>query len=358
MGSGEGLGGLQTHFRMLLRFLAREGCAVGAIVVCDELVEELADNLAFVTTIPHSSSGIEWGLKKASKIALSIVRTRQFNPTLFIAAAIGGGYCTVSRSISSTAFSFYHEICADLTFQDPLRLKMKSAFHAVAAQSQAVKSSYQQQISGAKPLEVLPCFARPPAGDTLAKVPCENELLKLGYFGRLAANKGLSVLLSAWSTVGEKLLATLDIYGQGPEKAVLERQIEALQLSSHVKLWGEYPDGEAFRRLLTSCHGLVLPSTGSEGLPLILLEAMSCGLPFLATGIGGIPDAAHNNSDAIIVECDAASLAQGLITFTSFLHERRFDPSRQLKYYEANFGVGVIEEQWRVMLKDPRGFFQ
>jgi glycosyltransferase involved in cell wall biosynthesis len=91
---------------------------------------------------------------------------------------------------------------------------------------------------------------------------------------------------------------------------------------------------------------------------LILLEAMSVGLPFLGTRIGAIPDAAVDNPDAIIVEPDEAGLEAGLVRMADALREGRISNTRARSLYETKFSMASMAAEWRKMLADPRGFFE
>jgi glycosyltransferase involved in cell wall biosynthesis len=113
-----------------------------------------------------------------------------------------------------------------------------------------------------------------------------EDVVVVGLAARLVWEKGLRILLDAWPSVLLKHpKARLVIGGEGPERAALEAQIESLGLSGAVRLPGVIHDIQEFYGTLDM---FVLPSV-AEGLPLALLEAMSAGLPIVATSVGGIP---------------------------------------------------------------------
>jgi glycosyltransferase involved in cell wall biosynthesis len=93
-------------------------------------------------------------------------------------------------------------------------------------------------------------------------------------------------------------------------------------------------------------------------LPLVLLEAMSCGLPFVSTNVGAIPDAARGNPDAILVEPEARSIADGVRSLCERLVTGGFNPSRQREFFLKNFSNESFGERWRTMLADPEAFFR
>ncbi|MCE2952994.1 MAG: glycosyltransferase [Gemmatimonas sp.] len=132
----------------------------------------------------------------------------------------------------------------------------------------------------------------------------------VGLAARLVWEKGLNVLLAAWPQVlavhpGARLL----IGGDGPERAALERIIEQQALGASVCMPGMVSDMAAFYSALDV---FVLPSV-SEGLPLALLEAMSMGLPIVASAVGGMPAALGPSQAGVLVPpSDVAALARAL----------------------------------------------
>ncbi len=107
-----------------------------------------------------------------------------------------------------------------------------------------------------------------------------------GYFlyaGRLAAEKGIGVLLEAFRSLPG---VPLKIAGTGP----LQDEVSRAAVSCP---WIEYlghVSHEDVRRLLSDCRAVILPSVWAENCPMILLEAFACGRPAIASQIGGIPE--------------------------------------------------------------------
>ena len=107
--------------------------------------------------------------------------------------------------------------------------------------------------------------------------------LLVTYAGRLAPEKGVDVLVDAWPSVVARIPARLLIVGQGEEEARLRLRARALGVAASVVFAGGVADAAPHLR---AADASVLPSR-SEGMPLALLEAMACGLPVIATGVGG-----------------------------------------------------------------------
>ncbi len=122
----------------------------------------------------------------------------------------------------------------------------------------------------------------------------------IGYVGRLSAEKGVVPFLNAASI----LLETRDdynfeIYGDGELRMLLDDTILSKKLQSRVKIKGWIPHHE-LPKILNELKLLIIPSY-TEGLPNILLEAMACGTPVLATPVGAIPDIIENKQNGFLL---------------------------------------------------------
>ena len=113
----------------------------------------------------------------------------------------------------------------------------------------------------------------------------ENGELRLACVGRLElAAKGQDILLEALAnTVWMSRRWRLNLYGIGPMKNVIERLIQYFELGDHVNIVGW---ASRVEDIWAENHALVMPSR-VEGLPLVIVEAMLCGRPVVATDVAG-----------------------------------------------------------------------
>lgn len=134
------------------------------------------------------------------------------------------------------------------------------------------------------------------------------------YAGRLAPEKGVDVLLDAWPRVLARVPgAQLCVVGGGAEEGVLRDRMARLGLGRTVAFTGGVGDASPFLR---AADAAVLPSR-SEGLPVALLEAMACGLPCVATAVGGSREVLEGHDAGWLVPPErpeplAAALAEAL----------------------------------------------
>ena len=112
----------------------------------------------------------------------------------------------------------------------------------------------------------------------------DKESKRICFVGRLEEQKGLEYLVKALDVVRKKEEAVkLLLVGDGQLRSYLETLSAELKLQKHVFFVGTTDDVLSYYR---TARIFVLPSI-SEGLPLSLLEAMSCGLPVVVTSVGG-----------------------------------------------------------------------
>lgn len=115
--------------------------------------------------------------------------------------------------------------------------------------------------------------------------------LVVGYVGRLVEEKGVHLLIEAMSHLPDHV--RLSITGEGPFRGRLEEQAARLGISDRIRFDGLVPHA-AMPGLLNGFDALVLPSLATvhwkELFGRVLIEAMACGVPVLASNSGGIPE--------------------------------------------------------------------
>ena len=130
------------------------------------------------------------------------------------------------------------------------------------------------------------------------------------FIGLLAPVKGLDILLQAVPLLQEEKPLFL-LVGDGPLRAELQRQVEAENMQGQVLFIGARPTAE-IPLWLNAADILVLPSY-SEGRPNVVLEAQACGVPVVATRVGGTPELIRDGESGLLVDSgDAAALARAI----------------------------------------------
>ena len=117
--------------------------------------------------------------------------------------------------------------------------------------------------------------------------------------GSLDENKGFHILIKAMARL-QKLGVLLLIIGEGPRRSHLQNQIRQLGLQDNVRLIGTVPHGE-LSSWYCAADVFCLASL-REGCPNVVLEALACGRPVVATRVGGIPELVVSSAFGALVE--------------------------------------------------------
>lgn len=126
--------------------------------------------------------------------------------------------------------------------------------------------------------------------------------------GHLIERKGHHLVIEALAEVPE---AELFIVGTGPEETALRNQTEQLKLSDRVRFLGQRPHGE-LKSIYGAADALVLASS-REGWANVLLEAMACGTPAIATDVWGTREVVGPRESGILVpDRTAGALASAM----------------------------------------------
>lgn len=131
------------------------------------------------------------------------------------------------------------------------------------------------------------------------------------YVGNLKADKGLPELVDPRVVAAcREGGARIAIVGDGPYRAAIERRIREDGLEDSISLLGRLPP-ERIACWMNAADCLCLPSH-HEGIPNVILEALSCGLPVVATRVGGIPEVLGPAGGLLVEPRDPDSLAEGI----------------------------------------------
>jgi glycosyltransferase involved in cell wall biosynthesis len=158
-------------------------------------------------------------------------------------------------------------------------------------------------------LHVIPCGA--PTSIFLPKDERTRRGVRFVMASRLADEKGCKESILAFASVAlHRKDVFLDIYGDGPERQNLERVVETRGLRNVVKFHG-YVDEQTVVSALPECDVFIQHSLRREGSPVSIVEAMSCGLPVVATAVGGIVDQVVNGSTGFVIAANDISAMSG-----------------------------------------------
>ncbi len=161
--------------------------------------------------------------------------------------------------------------------------------------------------------------------------------------GNLLQNKGHHILITAFGEFKKRTnqAVQLHIYGKGTEQQNLEKLIIKLNLSEDVFLKGILTSNE-LSKAYQQANCLVLPSF-KETFGVVLIEAMACGLPVIATKSGGPEDLVHEYNGLIVDAGDTVQMADALEKM--LLTYSNYNSKNISKEIENNFSEPVIADR-------------
>ena len=206
--------------------------------------------------------------------------------------------------------SFYGVEIRWLKKKFPFLVKLFSMLMSKSDTVTAISSHTAQELRGIvkDPAHVIPFSAA--MAERHGEISDKKEIL---FVGRLVERKGVRYLIEAFSRVARSIPHNLVIIGDGPERASLQAEVQRLKIADRIRFTGMITDDE-LKRYYQSCSFFVLPAVydkkgDTEGLGVVLLEAMSYRKPVIASGVGGITDIVVEGKNGLLVPpADVAAL--------------------------------------------------
>lgn len=183
-----------------------------------------------------------------------------------------------------------------------------------------------------------------PRGKLRAQIGVSAGAPLIGFIGRLAPIKDVPTLLRALRNVPDAHLAVI---GDGGLRRALEAEADALGLADRVHFtgwWGDMPEA-------ISDLDVVALTSLNEGTPVALIEALACGIPVVATRVGGIPAVVKAGETGYLVPPgDADALAEVLSDLLS-------DPSARRRLGETGRGHVLKSYAAHRLVRDIRALY-
>ena len=229
-----------------------------------------------------------------------------------------------------------------------IRRAARSSDRAVAI-SRSTQADVQQL--GRPDVLVIP-YGVGIAAEPRTTTPGSGTPFTILFVGRLVARKGVEVLLRALSRMAPQLDARAVVVGEGPELEPLRALAAHVGVASRVTFTGRIA-WDALASAYRTASVVVLPAVlddrgDTEGLGVVLLEAMQLGVPVVGSDLGGIPDIVeHETSGLLVPSGDADALAAALVRLAQ-------DPALAARLGEAGriratelFGWPAVVSRWR-----------
>jgi len=178
----------------------------------------------------------------------------------------------------------------------------------------------------------------------------DKAIIQLGIIGRLDPVKDHKTLFDAIQKLKDKhKKLKLSVIGDGSERQKLEEYVHQIHLEEEIAFLGAKND---IAEQLKDLDVFILSSI-AEGIPITLIEAMSCGLPTVTTDVGGIPEVVLDNQTGILVSPkQAEQMADALLKYIDH-------PNLRLKHGKAgrkriidHFSLDVMVENYTNLYND------
>jgi len=233
-----------------------------------------------------------------------------------------------------------------------LQLRSYRRFDAVVAVSAALHGQLAGDGPAGDRARLIP-NAWPDWGEALPRAQARRALglpaegFVLGWVARMIPVKGGDVFLAALERLKE-LDAHVAIIGDGPSREALQQRARALQLADRIHFLG---GREGAGRLL-SAFDLFVMSSRSEGMPIVIFEAVSAGVPIVATRVGGIPEMLREGEALLVAPEDPDALAEAIDAARSAPECARQRAERARRTVRERFAQGPWLERYEATYRE------
>jgi glycosyltransferase involved in cell wall biosynthesis len=182
------------------------------------------------------------------------------------------------------------------TLITPFRRRILKQAHAIIANSFGLAKA--SESADPFPVEVIPNGV-----DTNLFKPIErtaNKLFSFLFVGRFQAQKNLQVLLEVFANAFKNKPVQLTLVGDGPQKDLLLIQAQTLGVEKQLN-WLPWQTKDNLKKCYQTADCLINYSL-YEGMPNVVLEAMACGLPIIASNIMGHEELIANGETGFLVD--------------------------------------------------------
>jgi len=184
-------------------------------------------------------------------------------------------------------------------------------------------------------------------------LPLNTRPPLIGYIGRLSPEKGVLQLVRALPAIlGDHKDLRVCIGGAGQLKESIKTLLEEEEISDRIDLPGWISHDE-LPHYFNRFRLLILPSD-TEGLPNIMLEAIACGTPVLATPVGAIPDVIQDGITGFIMENNSPEcIAKNVIRALNHANLPQIAENGR-KFVEEHYSFERTAGNWKEIISNIR----
>lgn len=309
-----GLAGAETMCECLVNHLIQSGrCNVFVVSLFDfhSAITERLERSGVEVIYLHKKKGSDlsiiprlWRIMREKRI--DVVHTHRYVMQYAIPAAILAGVPVrihtvhniatkevdaIRRKIAALFYRYCHVIPVSIS---PLITK------TIVEEYHLPKKQIPMVYNG---IDLSKCLIK----DTYQQV--DSTFFRFIHIGRFSRQKNHDVIIEAANRLKEKgWQFCIDLIGGGELELEYKNRVKELDLVGTISFCGLQTNVYPY---LKRADVFILPSL-YEGMPITLIEAMGCGLPIIASRVGGIPDMIVNEENGLLINADAQSLADAM----------------------------------------------
>lgn len=317
----------------------------------DETVpDRLARRPSYAALLPAYLAGGSLAAIRLGSLRPDVVHVHWPMPHAWFGAllrAASGGHTAVVSSFYSVELSWVERRLPWLT--PFLRWSIETADGVTA-----ISSSTADRVRSLsdRPVRVVPFSAalEPPSDRPVRPPLAEGRPLELLFVGRLVERKGVETLVRALPRVLERRPARLTVVGEGEWAPVIRETVMRVGVEPHVRLTGQIRAAE-LEGLYATADIFALPAVvdrkgDTEGLGVVLLEAMRFGRPVIASSVGGIPDIVrHGHTGWLVAPGDPVALAARILEVADRPSASREVAQQGREWVAKRFGLSRIASE-------------
>ncbi len=315
------IGGLESHVFHLCKGLVEAGCDVSIVTSCSQeglLAEEEIEGIRVFRTWLPQRSALGWTAHAIGSmprlIQLSadadVVHGQSFQSVL---PAYAARRINEIPMVTSWHTSHFLKKADELLWKPIFREFLKSSQHNFTASIEI--ADVAKSLAPDAMIEAIPNGV-----DTQIFQPSANKMIgakttTLIVPRRLYEKNGVEFFIRAMPLIAEAIDVRALIVGDGTEKSRFEELTLLLKMQSIIYFLGKREPSE-FPMLLNSADIAIFPSL-MEATSVAALEAMACGIPVVASDVGGLPELVDNDVGGLFRPRDSRSLAETVLSLIS-----------------------------------------
>jgi glycosyltransferase involved in cell wall biosynthesis len=228
---------------------------------------------------------------------------------------------------------------------------LKNCDHIIAV-SNALKNVMVEIGIDSGKIEVIPNgvdagrFRPIPKSEARNMLGIPQQATMLLSVGSLRPLKGFQYLLPAFKKLrvsrGE-LDLRLYIVGHGEYRKTLKQQVARLELQPYVKLTGRIPHQQLYKWY--NAADIFCLASSREGWPNVVMESLACGLPVVATRVGGIPEILHSENLGLLLDAtEGPQLEDQLLESIQMALSRNWNREELVNYVRGHTWEAVAQK--------------